>query len=96
MPETIPQTLKEALIAEGEKSQSQVNLLTIEAENLDREYFISTLNTGSWGEISINTLDCLRQISVIRIKNGQPVFPWDDQDFLDSINEDFLQIQFVY
>ena len=89
MPETteIPQTLGEALIAEG--NQAQADLLTEQGVNLNRQEVLDIINNVAWGDLTDNTLNSLRKISVIRVKSGQPVFPWDDSGFLNGINDDF-------
>jgi len=88
----IPQTLGEALIAEG--SQEQADLLTQQGKDLDKQKVLDIINNVNWGDLTDDTLTSLRKISVIRIKNGQPVFPWNDSVFLNAINDDFQG--FVY
>ena len=83
----IPQTLGEALIAEG--NQAQADLLTEQGAALTREDILNIINNVSWGNLTDATLTSLRKISVLRIKSGHPVFPWGDPGFLNNINEDF-------
>ena len=83
-----PQKLRDALIAEGK--QEQANLLTEETANLTRNDFINILNTGDWGDISEGGILVLRKLFVMRIKSGQPVFPWNDQEFLNAIYDDII------
>lgn len=95
MPEytELTQTLEEALIAEG--NQAQADLLTQKGKALTRDQIIDIINHVSWDDLDSDTLKSLRKISVIRIKSGQPVFPWNDQEFLDEILDD-LPHEFIY
>ena len=93
----VPQTLKEALIAEGNPDQAA--LLIPETAKLTRADIIGFVNKANWVTDSGETLSDagkanLRKISVMRLKSGQPFFPWNDQDFLNSFIEDFAG--FVY
>ena len=77
------QTLKEALIAEG--SHEQANLLSGRAASLTRHDLIKIVNYGDWSGLSGDEIIQLREISVKRLRNGQPIFPWNDEKFLEEI-----------
>ena len=90
---TGPQTLGEALIAEG--NQEQADLLTEQGAALTREKVLGIINNVSWGDLTEDTLKSLRTVSVMRIKAGQPVFPWNDAEFFNQIDNEFHE-GFVY
>jgi hypothetical protein len=93
---TNEQTLRDALIAEGAQSEAQVALLNEKTGNLTPEDFITMVNDpGNWVGLVDADKTILRQIAVMRLKNGQPLFPWNDNEFLSELSVD-LEPQLIY
>ncbi len=88
-----PETLGEALIAEDHKDQA--DLLTAAARALTRAQVINIINTAEWPTgFDDATKKSIRDVSVMRAKAGQPVFPWNDAEFFDGLHNEFHA--FVY
>ena len=80
---TPSQTLRAAFLDKGREDVA--NLLIEETGNLTRDQIIQIVTTGDWGGLSEGGILNLREISAMRVKTGDPIFPWDDEGFINAI-----------
>lgn len=76
------QTLKEALIAAGDSSQTKH--LTAEALNLTRSEIIDMINGDTKEHLTIGTLNSLKSLVLERVSRGETALPFKSMPGIKS------------